>query len=310
MIGLFSASKQLGWLVVELDERTARYVHGRAHPSGKSAITLFGSRALAAPADAEKLAKELRCAGYSCATLLKPGDYQMLMVEAPNVPPEELKAAVRWRLKDLLDYPVDNATIDVLDIPPPSEGVAERSHQIFAVAARNDLIQGRIKRFDDARIPLTVIDIPETAQRNIGALYEQADRGLALLYAGDESCLLTVNFRAELILCRRIDIGLRQFRADALREEAFNRVVLELQRTFDLIDRQFQYAPVAKLLLAPTPEDTGLAGYLRENIGIAVETIDLAASLAFNGKGAPDAATQWRLFHLFGAALRHAAKAL
>ena len=35
------------------------------------------------------------------------------------------------------------------------------------VAARNDTVQGVVKRFEEARIPLGVIDIPDAAQRNI-----------------------------------------------------------------------------------------------------------------------------------------------
>lgn len=49
------------------------------------------------PAALEKLSKELSLKRYACTTLLAPGEFQMMSVDAPNVPREELKAAIRWR---------------------------------------------------------------------------------------------------------------------------------------------------------------------------------------------------------------------
>ena len=57
-----------------------------------------------------KSAKKMNLAGYHCATLLKPGDYQLLLVEAPNVTPDELKGAIRWKIKDLIEYHIDDAS--------------------------------------------------------------------------------------------------------------------------------------------------------------------------------------------------------
>ena len=148
-----TAQKEAGWLAIALGESQLSYVHGRYEGPGKSAIARFGSEPLEAKAGAaEKLAKELHFDRYQCATLLRPGEYQMLLVEAPTVPQAELKSAIRWRIKDLLDYHVDDATVDVLDIPPES-GQPARSHSMYAVAARNEVIKERIKTFESAHIP-------------------------------------------------------------------------------------------------------------------------------------------------------------
>ncbi len=293
-------------MVVELNERSANFVHARAGPNISPTITHFGSRSLE-ETNVESFAKDAGLAQYECATLLRPGEYQLLLVEAPNVPPVELKSAIRWSIKDMLDYHVDDATIDVLDIPPDAAR-GGRNHSMYAVAAKNALIEGRIKQFEAARIPLRVIDIPETAQRNIGALYEEPQRGLALLYPSEEASLLTVTYGQELFLARRIDVGLSELQSS--REEVLNRLVLELQRTLDLFDRQFPQVPVTKLLLAPLPEEHGLEGALRQNVGIEVEQIDMGDHLTFEGSEPPDLATQWRLFHLFGASLRVESKVL
>lgn len=311
MMGFRGVNKEPGWLAISLRGSRLSYVHGRQTPEGRPAVTRIGSTELEAkPSAAEKFAREKEFGSCQCATLLAPGEYQMLLIEAPAVPAAELKSAVRWKVKDLLDYSVDEATMDVLDIPPESNDAA-RGHSVYAVAARNDVVRERIAIFEGARIPLSVIDIPETAQRNIAALHETGGRGVALLYFNHEFGLLTITCRGELFFSRRIDIGLPEMLGATPdgRAELFNRVVLELQRTFDHFDRQFRYVQVARLLIGPEPQETGLYEHLQGNLDIPVEHLDLLQCLDFQRGATPDAAAQWQLFHLIGASLRHEAKA-
>ena len=111
----------------------------------------------------DRLAKETPARNHQCSLLLAPEDYQLFAVESLNVPAEELKSAMRWRLKDMLDYHVDDATIDVLNVPG-DKNADGRSHSMYAVAARNKLIAERQTAFVSAKLPLTVIDIPDMAQ--------------------------------------------------------------------------------------------------------------------------------------------------
>ena len=301
-----------GWLAVSLQPGSLSYAHGRYASNGKSTISRCGTRTFPNDSNgADRVAKDLQFDRCQCSTLLGPGEYQLLLVEAPNVQPGELKTAIRWRVKDMLDYHPEDATIDVLDIPPdPAGGV--RTHSMYAVAARNDVIQGCIGRFETAHIPLSVIDIPETAQRNIAALFEPENRGVALLYLGPVHALLTINFRGELYLARRIEVGIDHLvgAPGERRDEAMNRVALELQRTFDHFDRQFPFVAVAKLLLGPERENTGLAEHLKRNLDLPVEQAKLGEVLGFGANAALDQAAEWKLFHLLGATLRNESKAL
>lgn len=287
-------------------------MHGHYAAGGKAVIGHCGTHACEGDARvAARAAAELQVRRHNCSTLLDLNEYQVLLVDAPKVPPSELRTAVRWRVKDMIDCHVDDATIDVLDIPP-DPSAPPRAHAMYVIAARNDVVRACIERFEQAQIPLSVIEIAETAQRNLAALIEPDARGVAMLYLGAEQGLLTVNFRGELYHARRIEIGLEQLRAaaDEARQELFHRVALELQRTFDHFDRQYPSVPIARLALAPHPEDFGLAGFLAANLDIPVETIRLSELIAFDASARLDAASEWRFFHLVGAALRHDNKAL
>ena len=301
-----------GWVALAVTERDIRCVHGNYDGAGNPAVLRLASELIENPEDLAKSAKTLALDGCQCATVLLPGDYQLLVLDAPNVPQEELRAAIRWRIKDMIDYHVDDSTVDVLDIPVDKSAGAGRARTMFAVAARNDIIQACVEKFQGAGIPLSVIDIPETAQRNISGLYEDKGRGAALLYLGEDGGLLTVSYAGELYLSRRLDVPLASLTRDdepQQRDDCFQRILLELQRTLDHLERQFPWVIVTKLLLAPEPTETGLAEFLRSNLDIAVIPVDLRDKIAFADANA-EPGLQWQLFHLIGASLRHETKVL
>ena len=106
-------------------------------------------------------AAALRAAGLPrlpVSTVLRSGDYQLALVEAPDVPPAELRAAMRWRLKDTIDFPVEQAVIDVFDVPAQSRGGQGR--MMYAVAAHRSAVERSAAALQS--IPtFDVVDVPE-----------------------------------------------------------------------------------------------------------------------------------------------------
>ena len=66
-------------------------------------------------AEIARLTRAHRLDDQICITTLNIGSYALLLVEAPDVPATELRAAIRWRVKDLIDFHIDDAVIDVFD---------------------------------------------------------------------------------------------------------------------------------------------------------------------------------------------------
>jgi MSHA biogenesis protein MshI len=302
------AKKKDGWLAIALmgDGVLAVAVQRRraAKPAVLAALFSPGAREQAGPILA-RLHKEMQTGQYHCSSLLGPGQYQLLMMEAPAVPAEELKSAVTWRMKDLLDFPVADATVDVLDVPVAKNGPAHH-HQVFAVAARNGVIEPHQQLFAGSKVGLSVIDIPEMAQRNVSAMLEPEGRGVAMLSFGPDGGLLTVTFGGELYLARRVDVTLAQLTGgdpDKLQQH-HERITLELQRSLDHFERQFHFVAVSKLVLAPTGS-VALHQYLAQNLYLPVEVLDLDSVLDLDKvPELRDAAQQARYFMTLGAALR------
>lgn len=311
--GLLPGRAAPGWLAFELDGAKALVTHVR--PAGERASVEFAEERdwdPDEPKSLERVAKEFGARRFACTTLLKPADYQMLLVDAPAVKREELKPAIRWRIKDMLDYHVDDATIDVLDLPLPA-GAAGRPHQMYAVAARNDTIRATIARFETAGVPLSVIDIPDTAQRNVATLFPLENRGAVALTFDRHGGLITAVFDGELYLSRRLDIGATQFDEAGEDERArlLDRILVETQRSLDHCERSFPFFSLGRVLLGPAPEAWGLRAHLAANLYLPVEPLDLSQVARLpSGSAAWDEAQSARWLKLIGAGLRVEKRAL
>ncbi|MFN2301564.1 MAG: pilus assembly protein PilM [Gammaproteobacteria bacterium] len=256
---------------------------------------------------------ETGTANARCTTLMGGRDYQLLLVEAPDVEPSELRAAIRWRIKDLIDFHIDDAVIDVIEIPGQDRG---RSRMMYAVVARASRIRARIDEIEDAGLELTAIDVEELALRNLTALLPEDERGSCLLWFGPDYGSIQITRGGELFLARRIDVGAAQLLAAAQHGDPdvgdygeplaalLEQVTLEIQRSLDYYDSHFAQPPVQAVFIAPTaPELAFLNAYLGTNINIEVRTLEL--DRLFPDAVLPDPVTQARCLTAIGAALRH-----
>ena len=261
-------------------------------------------------AELERLKRDAGLGDLSCTTLLSSGEYQMLMVEAPNVPDNEMKTAVRWKIKDSVSYRIEDAVIDVLQIPA-NKSRSDRAQSLYAIVAPNEAIKKRMELFESAKLSLAVIDIPEAAQRNIAAYFEQPDRALAMLTFDENGGLLTFTSGGELYLSRRIEINSGQL-TDAnadMRAQYRDRVELELQRSLDYFDRQFNHLSLSRLMLS-APAASQLQEFLSSSVGVAVVKLDLSQVMDISAVPAlEDGEFAAQVLSTLGAAMRQEVRA-
>jgi MSHA biogenesis protein MshI len=223
---------------------------------------------------------------FVCTTAADRSAYQIVQMNAPAVSADEMNAALRWGVKDSLDFPVDDALIDSFAVPadgaPPG-----RPRLVLAVAARRERIAARVQAFQRSGIPLKVIDIAEAAQRNLAALFEQPDRAIAFLAFDANGGLLTFTRNGELYALRHIDATPTSLLADAsveAREPVYERIALELQRSLDNFDRLFSQLPLQRVVVAPFAGAAELIAYLRDNLAPPVEAADLESVFERDGE--------------------------
>jgi len=254
-----------------------------------------------------RVAVDYDLARSRCTTVLDANEYSLLLTEAPDVPPDELRAAIRWRIKDLIDFHINDATLDVFDLP--GEKAAGRARSMYAVAARSSAIQKRADMMHAAGINLDVIDIPEMAQRNLAALLPEDAKGVVLLSFTSGGGLITISRQSDIYLSRNIDIGLEMMASFQDTGELFDRVVLEVQRSLDYYDSHFRQSPVTTLALAPMPHEVpGLVDHLKANLSLNVITMDLTKLMECEAELKPE--LQSLCLAVLGAALRQEERAL
>lgn len=242
-----------------------------------------------------------------CATVLDLDEYSLLLTEAPDVPADELRSAVRWRIKDLIDFHVDDATIDVFDVTSPNAPGKTRS--MYVVAARNAAIQRRVDLCDEAGVGLDIIDIPEMAQRNIAAILPEDVRGVVMLMLTGTRGLITITRQGEIFLSRRLEIGLDALRAADDMLPYFDQIALEVQRSLDYFDSHFRQAHIDQIVLSPSAGNVGgLVEHLNQNLNIKASVLNFADVLNFDPAVAGVLADKGLI--ALGAALRQEEKAL
>lgn len=232
-------------------------------------------------AEIARLTKAYDLDQYSCLSSLEIGDYNLLLVEAPDVQPEELRAAVRWRVKDLIDFHIDDAVVDVFEAP--SYKAAGNNKMMYAVVARSSRVKLLIEQLNGAGLHLDIIDIPELALRNISAMMPEDVGGVALIYVGQQQGLITITKQSELYLSRTINAGTSSLPESVLSvmdDESCQRwldnIVIEVQRSMDYYESHFSQPQVSSLVMTPIGKEIpGITEYLSEQLQIPARMLDV-----------------------------------
>ena len=260
-------------------------------------------------------------------TTLLAGESNLVMLEKPEVAENELRQAVRWKIKDSLSFDVDTAIVDVFEIPGQKE--RGRTPLVYVTAVEKYFIKQRIKLLEEQSFEISNIDIAELVMRNISTLLHEDEQGVALLKVDAEKSLLTLTQDSSLYLARNIDVGYSSLtdttdnsilgedssEADGLtfeeglppaQQRALDAIVLEVQRSLDYYESHFAKSAINSLVIAPLPyEIPGMIKYLASALGLQVRLLDL--NVLLDMKAPMSNEQQAHCFFAIGAALRESA---
>lgn len=234
--------------------------------------------------------------------LLEPGSYQFLQTELPQVPAEEMKTALRWKVKDMLGQPLDETGLDAL---LPGGGAIAGRGSAYVIAAPKSLLRSMMMMFRPWAARVVRIGVAEAAQRGVADRLEEEGRATALLSITPSSCLLTASCAGEIFFVRNFELSCLSLNtSESVRREQFDRLVLELQRSLDVIERQFAQYTVSTLWISPFEHAEDLLGLLVDSLYLPVKIINLATLVDTRQCPLPVGAdAQAALFHPLGMAL-------
>ena len=208
-----------------------------AHGADRPAVQWVGQVDAPSLSNGLQALNRLRRLGSSKLVGLLPQDVARLVaIPAPDVPRSEWADALRWSLRDHVDFEVDDALIDVLEVPAATQ-LRQSRPTLTVVLPRERFAQVQTD-IDDAGLHWTALDVPETALRNISALGEEEGKAHALLAFGETSSLLVITYQGELVMARNIEVqGSAMTGSNEAREGALSRASLEVLRTIDTFER-------------------------------------------------------------------------
>ncbi|MGH1469843.1 MAG: pilus assembly protein PilM [Cellvibrionaceae bacterium] len=224
------------------------------------------------------LSKKIEDMGLSdlpCNWVLRPSNYSLLLIEAPNVPDEEMKEAVRWKIKDLIPVAVEDVVIDVFTLP--EDGTRSGKKMIYVVASEKSYVQGKVDLVKDVNLLLESIDIVEMAVRNISEVISEDERGIAIVRLRPNAGNLLLMKKDKLYLSRQFDLKYNGGLFDELPEDS---LILELQRSLDYYERQMgQAAPASIFFCGDNISEDKITSTMKNSLTGAVKFLDLKESL-------------------------------
>lgn len=221
------------------------------------------------------LVSEQGWAGVRTTLVLPLDKYQVFQLERPEgIDDAELGDALKWKLKDFLDFSPTDAVSDVF--PFPSDAARGRGELVNVVAARKSLVTEQIGLVRSSGLELVAVDVAELALRNLVARLDPQGRGVALVHLRDAYGQMVIAKGAELYLSRKLDVMSDDLRNASTQETAVQSLALEVQRSLDYYESQLGQVPPQVIRLVARDSVLPLSSMLASYVAGGVDTVDWA----------------------------------
>lgn len=202
-----------------------------------------------------------------CHIVLPAKQNQLVQVDKPKVPDNEINAAVKWQIKDLVSIAPEDMIVDYYDGPTMAGGV----EKINVVCANKSELVTLVEDFNKEHCNIKTITVEEFAFTSLCPIEDEAR--LIVCQQPNEEILLIIVKNGELYFQRRLrgmaTIAMKS--EDELSMGIVDSLSLEIQRSTDYFERQQKQAPIRSIeVLVPMANEAFLARKLAENTNVAV----------------------------------------
>ncbi|ODS23341.1 hypothetical protein AB835_09295 [Candidatus Endobugula sertula] len=254
-VGMQIASGGLSFLVLDVKSRVqpkikdyVSYTIANGEPLDQLAINI------------KQYVEENRILKAKSCFVLDDEDYQLLTVESPKVPDDELREAVTWKIKDLITFPIDDVLIDVFLFPENNRS----TKKIANVVVHRDVIQNISSFVESVGLNLLAIDVPEMSYRNYIETTEYHEKSIAVVLIKENYGKLIVVQNSHVLFSRSFSIPYNGGLFDNLPE---SEIALELQRSLDYYERQLkQIVPSRVIFVGENITDDKVTAVIRESL--------------------------------------------
>ncbi|MDR1057904.1 MAG: hypothetical protein LBL17_05120 [Coxiellaceae bacterium] len=158
-----------------------------------------------------------------CNWVLHPDFYRLTLIDTPNVPQAEYKQAARWQIKDIISYPIEDATIDILY---PDE-LIKPLKKIYVIAAQQSFLQKIVDVIQSCNLLPIAIDIREFAIRNLITKIVNQNETSGFLSFIKENCLMILIKQSHIQFIRYMPIN-----PSNIKNGNYSDLITEIHRSF------------------------------------------------------------------------------
>ncbi|HMN09618.1 MAG TPA: type IV pilus assembly protein PilM [Gemmatimonadaceae bacterium] len=138
-------------------------------------------------------------------------------IQIERVKEQQARELMRWEAEQHVPFDMESVELDFQILDPDAEGM---EMSVLLVAAKRDLIEGKLRLLADAGLDTAIVDVDAFALHNAFEInHPDAMRGLVgLINIGHEVTNINILDDGVPILTRDITVGTRRFREDLQRE--------------------------------------------------------------------------------------------
>jgi len=213
--------------------------------------------------------------------------YDLQLVDAPPVAPEELTDALSFRIDELVGAPAADKVLQAF--PLPGDAYRGRMSMAFAAITDRAYLQEIVEFCRDSNLQLEQIIINELAVLNLLASIEPEDSVAVVRLEGNSGVIYLYRDGA-LYFTRQISLGTDDLGLSSLNVEEgglsmqpnsrIDVLALELQRSMDYFESQLGLGAVSQLwmLKSDLVDVTDALGELEERVNTPVRLMSLESS--------------------------------
>lgn len=151
----------------------------------------------------KSLIKDLKITNRQVVTALPENEIVSRLVSLPPLKENEIKDALKFEAETFVPYPLDQVSIDYEVIEEDEGGRLT----VFAIAARNDLINNYVKIFKGAGLDLLAIESPAVSMRRVLKRIATASEATMLVDIGEKYSDIVGFKKGNIYFARSMPVG-------------------------------------------------------------------------------------------------------
>ncbi|MDX2345591.1 MAG: hypothetical protein QNK11_01760 [Legionella sp.] len=219
--------------------------------------------------------ERLNLVAHSCQLILPPSQYQLILMDAPDVPDAEMAQALKWNLKGLSDYDLDDVAMDVFLVP--AHNVRDSKKAVVALTLLSAL-KHKCNLFESVFLDITRVSIAEMALKNLIHLIQTIkppEKDLPVILISQCNAVYTLHliYQNQLHLIRTLELGLSTQSEAA---DKLSRLLTELERSIEYCTHQLNLPRPEQLFFTPDfHQIIPIFQGIEAELSLAVSIIDL-----------------------------------